>query len=90
MSYCSDSIVHPVPTYDARDILFDFAEQLPAYARVLPVFVGEVPIRSLVTVLYSANSFRRKPGQDGQVSIGRHLSLNIQAVIVLATPSPLE
>ena len=83
-------IVHSVPIYDARSISFDFAEHLPAYARILPVFDGEVPIRSLATVLYSANSFRRKPGQDGQVSTGRQLSLNIQAVIVLATPSPLE
>jgi hypothetical protein len=79
-----------VPTYDARNTSFDFAEQLPSYARVLPVFGGEVPTRSLVTVLYSANSFRRKASQDGQVSTGRQLSLNIQAVIVLATPLPLE
>jgi hypothetical protein len=68
-----------VPIYDARGTGFDFSSELQSFARHLPAFEGEIPGKSLITVLYSANTYRKKTAIDKQ------LSLNIQAVIVLGT-----
>ena len=74
-----------MPAYDARNSKFSFAKDLPACDRILPAFMGEIPPRSLVAVLYSANTFRKKGNAEGQGSGSRQLSLNLQAIIVLGT-----
>ena len=50
----------------------------------MPVFDGEIPKGSLVTVLYSANTYKKKLA-GGQGLGEKQLSLNIQSVIVLGT-----
>ena len=77
-----------VPMYDARDASFDFTHQLASVREQLPLFEGELPVRSLVCVLYSANSYKRKEGQD--FAGERQLSLNLQAIIVLATRNAMD
>jgi len=73
-----------VPVYDARNIDLKLGGSLYSLAEDMPVFDGEIPKGSLVTVLYSANTYRKKyPGGQGLGE--KQLSLNIQSVIVLGT-----
>jgi hypothetical protein len=76
---CAHGWLSVVPVYDARGIDFQFPDRLPHIARDLPVYEEEIPLRSLVIVLYSANTYKKKGSHE------KHLSLNIQAAIVLGT-----
>jgi hypothetical protein len=71
--------------YDARNTAFDFRKDLAAFSDQLPSYEGELPYRSLVTVMYTANTYRKKSTNDRQYLADRQLSLNIQAVILLGT-----
>ena len=68
--------------YDARYTEFKIGTDISTLNDSLPGFTGELPHNSLATVLYSANTYRKKTGADTQ---SVWLSFNIQSVILLGT-----
>jgi hypothetical protein len=64
-----------VPVYDARDIPFDYAQDLDNINKVLPLFDQEVPPGSFAVVAYTMSTYN-KAGR-------RQLNTNVQFVILV-------
>lgn len=68
-----------VPVYDARNHNFDIGKHIEHLRDVLPIFEGEIPQGSFVTVGYTASIYK---GRDGQIN----LSCNILWAVLVGTP----
>lgn len=72
---CFFLICLSVPIYDAREHLFDYANDLEHVDSVLPRFEGEIPAGSFAVVAYTMSTYRKPPNH--------HLSTNVQFVILV-------
>lgn len=67
-----------VPVFDGRDFEFDLTDEIEQLSDNLPVFEGEIPSGSFVTIAYTVSTY---PVQGTS-----RVSLNIQWALVIGTP----
>ncbi|KAJ7143168.1 hypothetical protein C8R43DRAFT_891868 [Mycena crocata] len=75
--------LHQVPVYDATNRDFNFKTDLPGMASNLPLWEGEIPVRSFVVAGYTAASYK---GNGGGLPNQIHVGCNLMWAIVCGTP----